>query len=614
MKKKIIISLSIFSLVFFLGGIYIMVTIQKSTSTLNDLIRQHQVEILREHLLLQIKRVQTDLSLHNTRYAQGVDTIIIHVRNLDQIVNTCFDCHHSGQIFAFLRQLRNETNDYQGALSKVLTIRANPARSKAAEDHAFRLGEDLVTKVNRAISFAKMRLDRRTKTALLQIEKTKILLFVLLAIGPFMTLGLTVLLVRWFMKPVNVLLEATRFLKAGDLDHKIVGLEHEFGEVASSFNDMASSLKEQMRKKLESQKRYSTLFECAGDAIFIIDAQGENAGQIVSANRAAAEMHGYEPDELLKMSILDLDAPNVAKEVSEKINKMLSGDVMKLEMAHRRKDGTVFPVEVSTGVFEFEGHKYIFAFDRDITERKEAELRLQRTEQMVACGELSTRLAHEIKNPLAGIKLSMEVLSDEPTLAPEDKEVLGKVVDEVQRIESLLKNLLNFARPSKPQLFHIDMRDVLEKTLSFLQKYSTPSSKKPETLKIVREFEEGLPQMMADPMQLQQIFLNLFLNAIDAMRGNGTLLVRTFHDVPAEGIRVEISDTGKGIEEEMREKLFQPFYTTKSKGTGLGLTITKQLVEQHNGTISVSRNPEGEGTTFTLFFPLNTNLEEVQRG
>jgi PAS domain S-box-containing protein len=738
MKKKIIIGFILFSIIFFVGGIYIIFTIERSTSELNNLITLHQVGILRDHLLIQMKRVQSDLSLHNTRYARGVDSLVSQVSNLEKIVDTCFDCHHPEAIARELVDLKKKTERYKYTLSRVFTVRANTKRLEVEEDVAFRLGEQIITRVNDMIYLARMRLDQKTEFALKEISKTKTLIYFLVVLGPLLAMVLAVMIIRMFMKPVNSLLKATRKVKTGNFDYRITGLKDEFGEVAGSFNDMAASLKEHIHKMIEGEKRYRMLFEGAGDAIFILDAEGENVGRIVSANHAAAEMHGYTLDELLDMEITELDTPDAAKGAPERIQRILNGEIISAEINHLKKDGTAFPIELSAGLLEFENHKYIFAFDKDITERKRAQLVLQqsldfqqmlidtipvpvfykdvqgrylgcnkpfedfigmkreeiigksvydisprefadsydekdrelfdnpgiqvyessvkdrdgeihyvifnkatfrnpdgqvggligainditerkraeeamqRTEQMVACGELSTRLAHEIKNPLAGIKLSMEVLSEEPEFSEEDRDVLGRVVDEVQRIEELLKSLLNFSRPPKPQLAHVDVSDVLKKSLTFMQKYSSTLLKRSEAIRIVTEYEEGLPEIMADPMQLQQIFLNLFLNAADAMPGGGTLAVRAFRADSENTLQIEVSDTGKGIGEESPDKLFKPFYTSKPKGTGLGLTITKQLVEQHDGVIEVSNNDDG-GATFQIRLPIEKKTEETSK-
>jgi two-component system sensor histidine kinase AtoS len=169
-------------------------------------------------------------------------------------------------------------------------------------------------------------------------------------------------------------LEATRRLTAGDLDHKIKGMTDEFGEVAASFNKMSDSLKEHMHKIEESERRYRTLFESAGDAIFIVEAEGEEPGKIVDANPAAAEMHGYTVDELLELNLIkDLNTPDAAKDAPDRVRRMFDGEWIQAEITHRKKDGTVFPVGISAGLLEYMDHKYILAVDRDISERKEME-------------------------------------------------------------------------------------------------------------------------------------------------------------------------------------------------------------------------------------------------
>ena len=482
MKKKIIIGLSIFSLLFFLGGIYIIATIERATSTLDNLITLHQVEILREHLLIHIKRVQGDLNLQSTRYARSVDTMISNVKNMENMATTCFGCHHSEDIESKLINLRNEIHKYKDSLSRVLTIRANDRRLRYEEDIAFRIGEDLIKEVNTMINAATINLDKKTKTALRDISDTKFILYLLVAIGPFLTAILGFIFVKSVTRPVNVLLDATRRLEGGDLDYRITGLQDEFGRVASSFNQMANSLKEQM-------------------------------------------------------------------------------------------------------------------------------LKMQRTEQMIVLGELAAGLVHEIKNPLAGIKVSVEVLSEDENISHEDKESMLKVIEEIKRIESLLKSLLNFAKPPKPQFMSVDLNDILYKTIDFSLRHLSLKSQDPDAISVLNDLGTDLPEIMADTLQLQQAFLNLLLNAVDAMPYGGTLGVKTYLDEQDKSIKIEISDTGKGIDEAMKNKIFQPFVTTKSKGTGLGLAITKRLIEQQGGDIR-AENKQGGGTIFKIMLPIKQKVEE----
>ena len=474
MKRKIILGLAVYSALFFFTGLYIFHTIQTGTAKLDELIRLHQVEILREHFLLQIKRVQSDLALKNTRYSRRFETVVADVRNMEKFVNACFQCHHTPAVQAALEDLRGMTLRYKNTLSTVLTIRANTERLAEEEDAAYRAGEMLTEKVRDMVALTSARLSQKTEKALRDISRSKNVLYILLAVGPLVSVVLGLILIRGITKPLNRLLEATRTLKSGDLDYRVKGLKDEFGELATSFNEMSVSLKEQMHK-----------------------------------------MH--------------------------------------------------------------------------------------RVEQMAVVGQLAAGLGHEVKNPMAGIKVAMSVLSGESYITPEDKAVLEKVVAEISRLEGLMKEFLNFAKPQKPRFEAVNVNHILNTTLTFYLKAHSIGGKS-ESIRIEKDFQE-VPQTQADTGQLQQVFLNLFFNAIEAMPQGGILSVRSGPEEDDKMIRVEISDTGKGIREEHLEKIFEPFFTTKAKGTGLGLAISRQLIEQHDGTIDVSNRPEG-GTRFVLRLPV----------
>jgi two-component system sensor histidine kinase AtoS len=431
------------------------------------------------------------------------------------------------------------------------------------------------------------------------VHQTRIFLILLVAVGPLLIAVLAITVIRGVTGPIQVLLDATRRLKTGDLDFRIEGLRDEFGELAVGFNAMAGSLKEQLRKIEDSEKRYRLLFETATDAIFILDAEGGQAGRIVEVNPAAALMHDYTIEELLGMHIASLDSPEFAAGAPERIRRILNGETLEVETEHRKKDGTLFPIEISATLLQLGGHKYILAIDRDITVRKEAEEKMQRAEQLKMVGELAAGLAHEIKNPLSGIKVSIEVLSNEPYMPEEDRSILVKVIDEIRRIESLIHGLLSFARPPRPRFVETDVNEVLAGVsgLALRNQLSTPESSR--AINVVKDFDNRLPLITADPMQLKQVFMNLILNAVDAMHEGGTLTMKTQFDAAAQVVRVEISDTGKGISPAAMDKIFHPFFTTKPKGTGLGLAISKRLIEDHGGRIRVEKNASG-GVTFKI--------------
>jgi PAS domain S-box-containing protein len=723
MKKKLFIASALVCLIFLAGGIYIITTIETSTAELDNLIRLHQVEILREHLLIQIKNVQSDLYLMGTRYEKSSQTVMANVNRLSRVGVTCFDCHHRAGVVQRLKKMNSDIEFYKGSIGKILARQGDRAGLVKEGDAAFQTTQKLFAQVKNMVHIANNKLAGKTEASLKNIYGSKTILYALVILTPFVAAGFCFFYIREFVKPIKLLLTATRKLEGGDLDYKIDGLKDEFGEVATAFNEMAASLNQNMLKIQESEKRYRTLFESAGDAIFIIEAEGEKFGDIVDTNRAAAVMHGYALDEMLTLNLIkDLDVPEEAAKAPDRLERVMNGEWIKAEINHRKKDGTIFAVEISAGLLEYMGHKYVLAIDRDISKRKkmekmvlqsklewedtfntitdmitihdkdfrivranktaekilglpflgvteakcyqyyhgqdcppencascacyetgkpasvemyephldrfleiramprfdeedqiiglihvirditakkQVEEALQRTEQLKLVGEWAAELAHEIKNPLAGIKGSVEVLLQEPNIAEEDKALIQKAVDEIRRIELLLKSLLNFAKPPQLQLLNTDINDLLEKTISFSLQHPKFSKNPSSPIKIMKDFDSDLPETMADPMQLQQVFLNLMFNAIEAMPAGGALAVKTSYDAVLNSINVAIADTGKGIEDSMLDQIFQPFFTTKRKGSGLGLAVTRRLVEQHGGDIYVETRPD-KGTVFNI--------------
>ena len=236
---------------------------------------------------------------------------------------------------------------------------------------------------------------------------------------------------------------------------------------------------------------------------------------------------------------------------------------------------------------------------------------MQEAERLAVVGELAASIAHEIKNPLAGIKVSIEVLSHDLDLDQEDKEIFLQVVNEIDRITALLKSLLSYARPPRPESISFDVHQVLHsaiKSAQFSQR-SSPEGQRKE-IEFIRDFGPEMPSIFADPGQLQQVVLNLLLNAVDAIAEKGKITVQT-RKSSARDIRITIADTGRGINSEDMDKVFKPFFTTKSHGTGLGLAICKRLIQQAGGNITVANNPGGEGVTFAITLPIQPENEDI---
>ncbi len=244
MKKKILITLGIYSLAFILGGIYIISTIEKSTSKLENLISLYKIEAKRKSLLVSVKNVQIDLNLRRTPHSKGIETIINNVKTMEDIAKTCFTCHHSENVVKRLYNLSNEIDNYKNLISRVLTFRANRERLLAEDEKAFHTAERLLAEINKMIHSATTKLSETTKSSLSDIFRSNLILFVLVGITPIFAAGIGFIFIRGITGPVKKLLIATRKIEGGDLDYRLEGLEDEFGELAGSFNEMASRVEE----------------------------------------------------------------------------------------------------------------------------------------------------------------------------------------------------------------------------------------------------------------------------------------------------------------------------------------------------------------------------------
>ena len=596
--------LGFFAALFLAAGVYLIYSIESTVDRLEELVSMHQEEVLRRDLLGRLKHLQSDLYLLHTRFEKDRETIVSDVREMESYADRCLTCHHSNstEIGTKLRDVNGRLVEYKKALHALLAKSDGGESWEAARSGVVGLGRGLINEVDLITRHAGVTLAGKTEHTRKLLGSAKIVIYALLAIGPLVVIIMSVSLFSYFSRPVTAFAEATRRLKGGDLDYRIPpGLKDEFGEAATSFNDMLCSIGKHTRDLRESEMRYRMLFEGAGDAIFVISAEGDEAGKIVAANRAAAEMHGYTVDELLGLKIQDLDDPKAALEVPRRLAAMLRGEKVQVELSHRRKDGSVFPVEVTASLLETGGKKYALAFDRDITERKQAEERLQRSQQMAMCGRLATGLVHEIKNPLAGMRAALEVISGEAGMSSGNRDIMARVLEEIKRLDGMMRQLLDFARPSKSQFMPSDINAIIESTISLAVKQPAFYSSGQQPISITRSLEAGVPKTNADPQQLRQIFLNLLLNAVEAMPEGGDLRVRTEFDYDSCLIRVDISDTGRGLEGDPNA-IFEPFFSTKPKGTGLGLAITKQLVEQHSGFIRAFNNRD-RGATFRVEIP-----------
>lgn len=224
---------------------------------------------------------------------------------------------------------------------------------------------------------------------------------------------------------------------------------------------------------------------------------------------------------------------------------------------------------------------------------------LERADRLASIGEMAAGIAHEIKNPLAGISAAVSIIKDDLDNADPRYDILNEVLQQVQRLDKTVNDLLFFGKPSMPELACIDINEVINTTLKFASQHRG-------VLNIEKRLDlaPGLPTVYADHKQMQQVFLNIILNAFQAMAGGGTLTIATGLISRQERffVRIDVADTGSGIPPQVLEKIFTPFFTTKAQGTGLGLPICSKLVNLHNGEIRVVSD-DRHGTVFTVELP-----------
>jgi two-component system sensor kinase FixL len=270
------------------------------------------------------------------------------------------------------------------------------------------------------------------------------------------------------------------------------------------------------------------------------------------------------------------------------------------EITARRRDASTFPVHLSVGEMSIEGQRKFTGILHDLTVRVQVEARLREQAALVRLGEMAAVIAHEVKNPLAAVRGAIQVIGKRLTVGSREAEVVRDIIARIDTLNLLVKDLLLFARPPQPRPLPVDMAVVVTATGALLGEDAAYSA--------VRVAVTGAaPPVLADAELLKIIFINLLINGAQAMKGQGEIAVQITAD---DGMcRVVVHDGGPGIAAEVRDKLFTPFVTTKSRGTGLGLSTVKRLVEAHHGQIVVDC-PPGGGTKVTISLPLAASGKE----
>jgi PAS domain S-box-containing protein len=338
-------------------------------------------------------------------------------------------------------------------------------------------------------------------------------------------------------------------------------------------------------------------------------------GEITFVNRITARLLGFEIEELLGENLKKLfKSP-------EEGNKFLNLcalpgkkiDNWESEFFHKTRKSIV--VGINSSYLEDVSNNFagVVLLLRDLTEVHHLKNQVERMERLALLGELSAGIAHEIRNPLAGIKAATQLLEENFAREDAQQQIVSRIIREVDKANRLLKEFFKFARPTRPKPAFHDVRKIIENVYLLL----APRLKSKE-IKFQEKFPSKLPRVYVDETQIEQVILNLFLNAVDAMKNGGNLKIsastKKINPIDAKGaiysvfeqdlyyVLLEITDTGTGIAPENLKKIFNPFYTTKTEGLGLGLSICSRLMEENKGKIDAF-STEGQGATFVLALP-----------
>lgn len=356
----------------------------------------------------------------------------------------------------------------------------------------------------------------------------------------------------------------------------------------------------------ESELKYKTLVEEINDGYFVIQDE-----VIVFANHAYCQMHGYTLDEVIGRNFNKFVDPESRKKVFDIYSRSLvkKSPPRSFEYLRLTREGKSYLTEILAKTTRYENRLSSIGICRDITERVKMEQRVREAERMAYIGQITTSLSHEIRNPLSAVKMNLQILKKNPQLRGNDKRRTDISVKEVIRLERILAELLDFARPLRLKLRSSNVNEILSSCVELLE-----MKFREKGLSVSKSLESGMPDLRADGEKLGQAFINLLLNAIEASQQGGKISVKSlyYQNGPDARVDIIINDEGRGISKEHITEIFKPFVTTKSKGTGLGLTNVKRIVEAHGGNVEV-KNRRPQGVFFRVCFPTGRDYGQDSR-
>jgi two-component system sensor histidine kinase HydH len=322
----------------------------------------------------------------------------------------------------------------------------------------------------------------------------------------------------------------------------------------------------------------------------------DEKGKVAAYNQTAEAILGISSDTVFAGSAAKV-LPQELWQLTERLEN--KGTVVEEELECQTVSGTGVPLKVSGAVLhgEDEGFLgYVFIF-RDLVEVRRLQQEVERTKRLASLGSLAAGVAHEIRNPLSSVKGFATYFRERLKDSPRDRDTATTMIQEVERLDRVIGQLLEFARPSTLKIKPVRVTDLIRHSLKLIE-----GDARTKGVEVKTDLPANLPQALIDADRMNQVLLNLYLNAIQAMDGGGLLQVKVSRDDARKLTTITVSDSGRGIETADQERIFDPYFTTKPGGTGLGLAIVHKILDAHGGSIKV-RSQAGAGTTVTITLP-----------
>jgi len=356
----------------------------------------------------------------------------------------------------------------------------------------------------------------------------------------------------------------------------------------------------------ESERQYRTLFDSAGDAILV---SSKGGGNFLDVNRVACNLLGYSKEEFLQMTPKDVVSQERLRYLAELTEEISHRGYALKESVFMTREGKTIPIELNIRAFRYGGREAMLSIVRDLTERKRLETQVQQAHKLEAIGTLAGGIAHDFNNLLMGIQGNASLMLLDIDSSDPHFEKLKNIEQYVKSGADLSGQLLGFARGGKYEVKPIDMNELIKKNLRMF-------SRTKKEITIHTKYQKDLWSIEVDRSQIDQVLLNLYVNAWQSMPGGGELYLETKNVIltkdyiepyqldPGRYVKISVTDTGVGMDQMTKERIFDPFFTTKEmgRGTGLGLASAYGIIKNHEGIIN-AYSEIGEGTTFNIYLP-----------